>query len=339
LVKAAGLPFANDGLMKYIQIWHIGPDVYELDMEIRQLRYFVRIVDLGSFSKAARELFVAQPALSKQIKMLESQLGAVLLNRTVRGVEATESGLLFYRNAQAVLRQLERVAGEIKDLTGNPSGVVTLGIPQSPASILAAPLVCAVRKRYPGIQLQIREGVTGILEEMVLSGRLDMSLLFDRPSRAQHLRAIPLLTESLYLVTPAGHGSGKATITLKEASGFDFVLPGTANTTRQIIEDVFHKNDLALNILAEVDAVSTMKSIIRSGLGATILSSSGLSQAGDGADLTVRKIVSPELRRGVSLCSYDIAALSMASQAVFDMVPAVVRKLVNEAHWQATLAT
>src|SRR5437763_540771 len=107
-------------------------------MEIRQLKYFVRIVDLGSFSKAAAELFIAQPALSKQIKMLEAELGATLLSRTVRGVQATESGSLFYRHAQAVLRQLERVAGEIADVNGNPTGVVTLGIPQSPASVLAA---------------------------------------------------------------------------------------------------------------------------------------------------------------------------------------------------------
>jgi DNA-binding transcriptional LysR family regulator len=306
-------------------------------MEMRQLKYFVRIVDVGSFSKAAAELFVAQPALSKQIKMLEAELGATLLTRNVRGVVPTESGTVFYRHAHAVLRQLERMSGEIAETKANPAGVVALGIPQSPASVLAASLVNAVNERYPGIQLQIREGVSGMLEELVLNGRLDMSLLFDRPLRPQHLHALPLLAEPLFLVTAATGAKEQDTISLKEASKYSFVLPGPTNTTRQIIENAFNKNSLTLKLLAEVDAISTMKSVIRSGLGATILSSSGLYQDNGASNLNVRRIVAPELKRGISLCASDIAALSRAAQVIFDLIPAVVRGLVADGRWSGAI--
>jgi LysR family nitrogen assimilation transcriptional regulator len=309
-------------------------------MEIRQLRYFVRIVDLGSFSRAAVELFVAQPALSKQVRMLEEELGSSLLRRSVRGVEPTNSGLLFYRHAQSILRQIERVAGEIAEEQGNPTGLVTLGIPPSPAFLLAAPLVHTVHQRYPGIQLRIREGVSGVLEEMVLNARLDLSLLFDRASRPSRLHAEPLLTESLYLVTAraksaAARPARESTITLKEAARHPLVLPGPENTTRRIIDTAFMRTGLKLILLAEADAVSTMKAIVRTGAGATILSNSTLSAKGDDADsLQAQRIVSPGLERGISLCSAEVATLSLAAQAVYETIPEVMRTLVTDGHWK-----
>jgi LysR family transcriptional regulator, nitrogen assimilation regulatory protein len=308
-------------------------------MEIRQLRYFVRIVDLGSFSRAAQELYVAQPALSKQIRMLEEELGSSLLHRSVRGVEATSSGLVFYRHAQSVLRQLERVAGEIAEAHGNPRGQVTIGIPQSPAQLLAAPLVQAVHQRFPGVQLRIREGVSGTLEEQLLNARLDMSLLFDRDSRPARLHSTPLLTESLVLVTPGAsrRPAASATATLKEAARHAMVLPGPENTTRQIIEAAFARAGLRLQLLAEADAVSTMKAIVRSGLGATIVSSSALAGADGLEGLAARRIVSPGLERGLSLCAADAAALSLAAQAVFDFIPSVVENMVAQGQWKGAM--
>lgn len=312
-------------------------------MEIRQLRYFVRIVDLGSFSRAALELYVAQPALSKQIRMLEEELGSTLLQRSVRGVEPTSSGMVFYRHAQSVLRQLDRLAGEIAEAQGNPTGLVTLGIPQSPAQLLAAPLVNEVHERYPGIQLRIREGVSGMLEEQLLNARLDMSLLFDRSVRAQRLHVVPLLTESLMLVTgvgkPARTARSSATVTLREAARHAFVLPGPENTTRQIIETAFGRAGLTLQLLAEADAVSTMKAIVRSGLGATILSSSALSGETQHSGLTVRRIVSPGLERGISLCTGDTGSLSLAAQAVFDLLPEIVHRLIKAGAWKGAMLT
>src|SRR5258706_840292 len=201
-------------------------------MELRQLRYFVRIVDLGSLSKAASDLYVAQPSLSKQIAALEGELKTKLLVRSSRGVTATDTGLAFYRQAQSLLRQIARIPDEMRSAEGSPTGVVALGMPFSASNILAPALVGAVRARMPGIRLAITQEGSGQLESLLPSGRLDLSLLYERARPSRQIEERPLLTEELYLVTLAP--SAKAEIKLAQAARNRFILPGPFNSTRHV---------------------------------------------------------------------------------------------------------
>jgi DNA-binding transcriptional LysR family regulator len=309
-------------------------------MELRQLRYFVRIVDLGSLSRAAADLYVAQPALSKQMAALEAELKTSLLVRSTRGVTPTDAGLAFYAQAQAVLRQLGRIPDEVRSAAESPTGTVAVGMPFSTSSIVAPALVAAARERLPGVTLAITQGVSGHLEGLLANGRLNLSLLFEREKAARHIRERPLLVEELYLVTGSATNrssekrKSENTITLAEAAGQQLILPGPANTTRQIVEHALAKAGQPLRLLAEVDAPWTTKSMVAAGLGAAILSRSALYPESGTPGLRVRRIVRPSLTRALNLCTSQSETLGRATTLVLETLEQVVRDLVRQGIWQ-----
>lgn len=300
-------------------------------MELRQLRYFVRIVDLGSLSRAAADLYVAQPALSKHLAALEAEMKTALLVRSPRGVTPTDAGLAFYREAQAILRQVGRVPDEVRSAAGSPSGVVAVGMPYSTSNIVAPALVAAVRERLPGIRLAITQEGSGQLEGLLGGGRLDLSLLYERERPARQIEERPLVVEDLYLVT-----RGKAArdeVTLAEAARQRFILPRGANSTRQLVERAFAKAGQRLELLAEVDTPWTTKAMVQAGLGATVLSRSALwpESAADG--LAVRRIVRPALTRGLNLCTSRGETPGRASLLVREILERVVADLIADGRW------
>lgn len=303
-------------------------------MEIRQLRYFVRIVDLGSLSKAAADLYVAQPALSKQIASLEAELKVSLLVRSPRGVTPTEAGLAFYRQAQSLLRQLARVPDEVRSADASPSGVVAVGMPYSASNILAPALVAAVRERLPGIRLAITEEGSGYLEGLLAGGRLDLSLLYERDRPSPQIEERPLLVEELFLVTKAG---GKGDIPLAEIAKLPFILPGPANSTRQVVEKAFAKAGLRLAIAAEVDGPWSTKAMVAAGLGATILSRSALYPEKALAGLSVRRIVRPALTRAMNLCLRRGETLARAPAVVAEVLENVAGRLIEKGDWRGAV--
>lgn len=299
-------------------------------MELRQLRYFVRIVDLGSLSKAAADLYVAQPALSKQLAALEAELGTALVARSPRGVTPTEAGIALYREAQAVLRQLRRIPDELRSAAGSPTGVVAVGMPFSTSNVLAVPLATAVHARLPGIRLAITQEGSGQLERLLAGGQLDLSLLYERDRPACQVDASPLVQEELVLVTRGRAGRREAT--LAEAARERLVLPRAANATRQLVERAFAKAGVPLVLFAEVDVPWTMKAMVAAGLGATIVSRSALHP--DTAGLAVRRIVRPTLVRGLSLCTRRGETAGRASALVREILEEVAASLIERGAWQ-----
>lgn len=159
-------------------------------MDVRQLRYFVHIVDYGSLGKAAEKLFVAQPSLSQQIAKLEDDLGVPLLVRSPQGVKPTAAGQALYRHARLVLHQMEQLRQEVRDGVGAESGTVAIGFPTTMTSVLAMPVFERVRERYPGIRLQFFESMSGYLNELLANGRLDLAILF-RDTATPGISALP----------------------------------------------------------------------------------------------------------------------------------------------------
>lgn len=307
-------------------------------MEIRQLKYFVRIVELGSVSRAAADLFIAQPALSHQISNLEDELKVKLLSRSVRGVSATEAGEVFYRHARAMLRQMDRMRTDVQHAGDYPQGLVSVGLPSSAATLLAPPLIAEAAAKYPDIQLQITESLSGHLEELVVNGRIEMSLLFDplapdtgssRRKVSSHLDVRPLLVEDLFLLSPHGVGDGED-VSLAQAASCALALPGRSNVTRQIIDAAFQSAGLDMRVIAELDSLATIRAVVASGVAATIGSA---SIPGGTAGLRVQRVTDPALQRRLSLCTFDIVPLSSAAHRIVELISEVTARLVGAGQW------
>src|SRR5512137_2280621 len=167
-------------------------------VDLKQLEYFLNVVDLGGFSRAARLLGVAQPAISRQVRSLEVELRQNLLVRNGRGATPTEAGKRLLAHARSILQQVERARREVDDVKGAPVGHVVIGLPPTLARVLTAPIVRESRRRFPRATVSIAEGLSTHIHEWVVVGRADVGVLYNPvPSPAVDLS--PLLEEDLCL--------------------------------------------------------------------------------------------------------------------------------------------
>ena len=187
-------------------------------MDLKQLRTFREVAEAGSLSRAADRLHLAQPALSRQIRLLEAEVGIPLFARHGRGMQLTEAGLALLERIDGPVRQLERAVAEVRGLAGAVSGQVALGMMPTIASVLAGPLARRVALEHPGISLRIVKGYTGHLIEWVQRGVTDATLLYG-PAPALHLRVTPLLIEEMVVVGAAGSGIGPAPVAFASIAG------------------------------------------------------------------------------------------------------------------------
>ena len=300
-------------------------------MELRQIRNFVKIVDLGSFSRAAEAVHIAQSALSAQIANLEEELGCQLLSRSSRGVSPTDEGMRFYRSARSILQQLEIMqhigAGKGTAITGR----VRLGLPVSVAQMLAVPVVEALRKRYPEITLSLIEYPSTYLTELLLNRRLDLSILFaEAPPRG--IYALPMLTEALYaigLASPAKHG----VIALSELHRIPIVLPAQANDIRALLNEACVKEDIQLNVVMESSNPMTMVRLVRAGHCATILPLSALPVDGASIEPLHPALIRPALSRCLAVCGSVEAPQEPAMLAVRQVLQDTIQALLAQGRW------
>lgn len=298
-------------------------------MDIRQLKYFVAIVDCGSLSKAAEQLCVAQPSLSQQVAGLEVELKTTLLLRSHQGVQPTEAGRALYLRARDVLRQVAQIPLAVR-VNGTESGQVAIGLPTSVAAVFALPLFEHVRRRFPGIRLQIVEGMSGYLAELMANGRLDMAILF-RDAETRGVAVHPLIEENLYVFGRVdGVGPGQD-VPLRRLAGVPIVLPGAANGLRVLIERAFARAGIEPEVVADVDSLPTMLAIARQGGIVTIVSSDAFGATADRH--LVHRLVEPEITRAVSLCVPTSLPASAASTAIQKAVLTLTAELVANGAW------
>lgn len=301
-------------------------------MDTRRLSAFVKIVDTGSLTRAADNLNVAQPALSQQVAALEAQFRQRLLIRSKRGVVPTEAGRALYRHAQIILRQLGQAHAEVGQGAQAVAGAVSLGLaPYSAGAALALPLLRLVRERFPGIVLHINENFGGVLSELVMTGKMDMALIY-QPGPIRGVKFEPMFEEDLCLLAAPQIGLGREKeVTLAALEGLSLLLPSRIHTIRRLVDTAFERAGLAPHVVAEIESASTLASAVDAGLGATVLPlSSALSIAEaqrrtGGRDLTLARITEPSLSARVSICLPDPLALSEAAQAVHDLIVELVQ--------------
>jgi LysR family nitrogen assimilation transcriptional regulator len=299
-------------------------------MNFKRLRYFAKVVDVGSLTKAADLLHIAQPALSQQIVTLEAEVHQKLLVRTQRGVTPTEAGKSLYRHAQIILRQCDQARMDMAAEALGVAGPVSVGLaPGTAASTLALPLIREVRTRHPGIILYLNENYGTTLSELIMNGRMDLAVLYG--NRTVHGLAFrPLLDEELFLVTASGPGGD---VKLAELHDMELFLPRPYNIVRKLVDEHFMRLGLTPRVVAEIESAVTLKAIVAEGLGATILPASMAREVAGTTAGACRLIVEPVIRAPLTLCESDNLPLSEPAQAVKGILLELVASHVAEAGW------
>lgn len=240
-------------------------------MELSQLRTLIHVAELGSLSKAADRLHIAQPALSRQIRLLEDELGVRLFDRHGRGMVVTDQGQDVLRHALRVMAELEEIRATVADEDAPLRGHVSIGMPPTVADILSEPLVAAFRETHPDATLRIVSAYSGYLLDWMHRGEIDAAVLYD-PKSARTLRVQPLLEEVLFLIGPPGSGlSQDSPVDFSDLEGVRLLLPSKGHGLRAILDKCAEDCGFALSVPVEADSYSTLKSLVRAGHGSTIL--------------------------------------------------------------------
>jgi LysR family tcuABC transcriptional regulator len=305
-------------------------------MELRQLRYFVRVLELGSISRAALDLELVQSALSQQISRLESELSTRLLQRTNKGVVATEAGLAFFREAQLTLRHADQAvrAAQLSRLTG----AVSVGLAPTTAAVLGLPLMRAMRERYPDVRLHMVEGMSGHLTSMLNSRQLDLTILFDTQA-ARRWSVLPLVEEKLFLITAksgAVQTISKSTIPTRmvDLKGTPLILPTGTHGLRSSLDAAFLRAKFKPQLAAEIDSLAMTMAAVEAGLGSTVQPWAALASLPDAVKrFTWAQIADTQVRRVNAICSLSDDELSPAALAARVVLADCARELVTSKQW------
>jgi LysR family nitrogen assimilation transcriptional regulator len=307
-------------------------------MEVRQLVYFTRIVTLRSFTKAAAELRIAQPALGQQVRNLEEELGVTLLLRHSRGVEPTEAGLLLFDRATKVLDDLRCLAEEVREFQSSARGAVAVGITPGIGEFLAGPLVERCSRDFPEITLNLVQDLSARLIERVSS---EQALTFVVASsfelgRAREITSEPLANEPLFLVgSPELMPDRDDPIRFAQLPEYRLIMLGTGNIgrshgLRRTVEKEAERQNIKLQIAYEMQSVTAVTELLERKLGVAILPLGTVARRIADGKLKAVHIVDPEVCRELCLAFSTKHPLSPAGRAVRSALTALISSLVGQ---------
>ncbi|MCB8881120.1 LysR family transcriptional regulator [Acidisoma cellulosilytica] len=304
-------------------------------MELHQLRYFTVIATEGSFSRASALLGVSQSALTRQIQLLEEEAGSRLLHRNGHGVTLTMAGAKFLASTEKVLSGAEHALLEVQAMSATPSGKVVLGIPPMLGEHLLVPLVRRFREDYPEAKLQIREGISGYVMDWLMSGQVDVAIVYNAPRRAT-LNVETLVTDQLLLV---GATQGKTRlgdpIRFADAVRMPLILPSGHHGLRYIVDQAARDAKLEPNVVIEVDGFAAINKLVAAGLGMTLLpypfASAGLARG----EVTMSPIIEPSLIGVFSIGMTTHRPVTAAMRALYNALRNEMRQLLTDGGWKS----
>ncbi|HDA4080541.1 TPA: tricarballylate utilization LysR family transcriptional regulator TcuR [Salmonella enterica subsp. enterica serovar Typhimurium] len=300
-------------------------------MELRQLRYFVRIIETGSMGSAAQDLDIGVSALSQQMSRLENELAIRLLQRTSRGVTPTNAGLAFYSQAQLALRHADDAILAARE--ARLSGHVSVGMVPSTASILGIPFIHAMQENYADVRLHVVESLSGNLERMINTRQIDLAIVFQK-DKILRWSARPILEEQLFLI--GSHALLAALpdnpITPEQLAGIPLIMPSQGHGLRGRLDAVCQEHALNVEIVAEIDGLALLMRAVRDGLGATLQPGAAISHLDNDA-LRVIGVHNPVLSRPNFLVSLSDDELTPAGLAARVVLTKVMRQLVDAGEW------
>ncbi len=294
-------------------------------MDLKQIEYFVRVAELGSFTNASIALDIAQPALSRQVRRLEVELRQPLLLRNGRGVTTTEAGKIMLEHGRGVLHQIERIREELSRARGGQVGRVAVGLPPSLARVLTVPLTQAFQASMPDAMLTINEGLSVTMQESIAQGRLDVALLYDsRPSAEVELH--PLATQRMHLLQPRSEQDGDGPINLEDLARLPLIMPSRPNAIRMLVEQELATRGRRPRIAIEADSIPAILDLVAAGFGGAILPASALHAFGHDGDFDLRTIQNPPLLARLAWAVSSRRPMTQVQRNVVELIESQVRE-------------
>ena len=267
-------------------------------MDLKEIGYFAQVARAGSFIRAAEELRIAQPALSRKIRKLERDLGVDLLVRHGRGVRLTTAGALFLKNADAINDLVRQTKEQISPKEAAASGHVAFGVPPAAGLLLTPSVIERFRSDWPNVALHVREGVSSSLQEWILDKRLDVAVLYNPPA-LQALDITPVLTERMVIVGPPRAERNRsrrlAVMRVADLPSLPMIMPSQPHNNRHLLERAADLQGVRLKIALEVDSVAFTKALIKRGLGYTMLAYAAVHEEVKRGELTAYAIEQPAI--------------------------------------------
>lgn len=301
-------------------------------MNLKQLEYFVRVAEVGSFTRAAAALDIAQPVLSRQVRLLEVELRQSLLTRNGRGATPTEAGKLLLEHGRGILHQVSRAKEELGRVRGALAGRVAIGMPPSVSKMMAVPLIREFRKSMPQATLSIMEGLSVSMHEALMAGRLDIALLYNA-APSPGIELTPLVDEPLFLVqrqTATGRPK-PSPVPLRELADIPLVIPSRPNAIRMQVETEMAAVGCRPNVVLEIDGVAAILDLVEDGAGCAILSRNAISSSAHPQAFACRPIKNPPVRSKLMSAMSSQRPATLTQKAILQLIQEMAPRLLVSA--------
>lgn len=307
-------------------------------MEFVDLLHFVSIAETGSFTKSAIQNNVAQSALSRRIRDLETELGTALFYRNGRGVVLTEAGEVFLVRARGMLAEREALRQDMRRVAGELDGTVKLAVPPSVGLVLLAPLLRRIRTDHPRIRMRVLEGFSGHVADWLAAGKVDLAVLYKMKSSTL-LDAEHLLFEDMFLISAADAPplGGPEGVTMAEIAASELVLPGLPHGLRVLSEEAAARAQVTLNVAMEVETLPTICDLVQTGELRTILPLTAVAQQVASGRLMAQRITEPAISRELILAHAPHRAASPVTKAVVRLIRSTISELIRSGRWDGRL--
>jgi|SRR5450830_896885 len=302
-------------------------------MDIRELRSFIHVARSGSFSRAASELYIAQPALSRQIAKLEAEIGLPLLVRHGRGVRLTAAGARLLERAEMITHMLSETGEQVRASADTGRGYLAVGLPPTIGTLIGSELIRDFRAAWPGVLLHLREGLSSSLQEWVLDKRVDLAVVYNQPL-LDAFDVRPLLSEPMILVGPPGVGQQRREYQVRDLANLPLILPGLPHSNRRLLEHAAIQHGIRLRVELEVDSVALTKQLVKSGAGYSLLTYIAVKDEINHGELIAHSIERPAIRSTIAITTLRENRSSHLVDAWSTMLRDKLKHLMQSEAWQ-----
>lgn len=311
-------------------------------MDLRQLKYFHRVVESGSFSKASNQLHVAQPALSQHVRHMEEELGVPLLFRGAQGVTPTEAGVRLMTHAKRILAEFAEISDSVRGQAFAPRGDVRFGMPGTVGELLAVPLIEAAKQRFPDVRIRVVEAMSGYVLEWLKRGEVDLAMIYST-SDPRGLAVHHALSEEICLFATAELADrhpelDRPLVNLAEVAGLPLVVPGPGHGLRELIEGAALTVRTPINPAVEIDSYNQIKKLVSRSLGFGMLPRMAIEKETRAGTFRAWRFADPPITRKVYLAYSTGRPLLTAPRAVGQLSWDILRQLVKDHEWTAELS-
>jgi LysR family transcriptional regulator, nitrogen assimilation regulatory protein len=302
-------------------------------MDLKQLTYFMAIAERGSISAASTAVRIAQPALSAQISNLESELGVSLFVRHRHGMTLTSAGQTLLLHARKIVEDVRIARIATIDAAAEQSGAVVVGLPVTTSIILTVPIVEAVRRRYPKIELRMVDGMSGDIFAWLMDGRLDVGILYES-DQILPLPTIPLTADDVFMI---GYNCealrGRTEISFSELANFPLFHTSRQHALRRTLDQIAHRLGFALNYVAEIDSIPQIRSLVYQGHGFAVLPKISFGDAVHDELFQFTPVRDPDVQLQSCIALTPARAPSRSAQSVAKIISEVAADLIGGNRW------